>query len=215
MQADEETDPKQVVAEGYDRIAKKYLEWTQDARVEERDHYTSVLLERLPKGAKVLDLGCGAGIPTTRALAARFEVTGVDISARQIALARQNIPEAKFIHADMTQLDFDPESFDAVTSFYALIHVPRQEQAELLWDIASWLCPGGLLVTAMGTHAAQADLDDLLGTAMYWSGFDSEANRRLVEEAGLRIISAREETAKEFNEPVTFLWIVAQKPKAD
>jgi ubiquinone/menaquinone biosynthesis C-methylase UbiE len=211
MQPTKEVDPKQVVAEGYDRIADEYLEWTQGARGEERAYYTSVLLERLPRGAKVLDLGCGAGVPTTRSLAARFEVTGVDISARQIALARQNVPQATFIQADMTSLNLAPTSFDAVAAFYALIHVPREEQAELLRDIASWLRPGGLLVAAMGTHATQADLDNLLGASMYWSGFDSETNRQLVEEAGLHVVSAREETAEEFGEPVTFLWIVAQK----
>jgi hypothetical protein len=46
---------------------------------------------------------------------------------------------------------------------------------------------------------------------MYWSSFDSETNRRLVEEAGLDVISAREETAEEFGKRVTFLWIVARK----
>ena len=47
---------------------------------------------------------------------------------------------------------------------------------------------------------------------MYWSGYDISTNKRLVERAGLKIISAREETAEEFAHPVTFLWIVAQKP---
>jgi 2-polyprenyl-3-methyl-5-hydroxy-6-metoxy-1,4-benzoquinol methylase len=212
MQAAEEIDPKQIIADGYDRIAEKHLEWAQSVRAAEREHYTSVILERVPKGAKVLDLGCGAGAPTTHALAGRFEVTGVDISARQIALAQQNIPEAKFIQTDMTQLDFDPESFDAVATFYALIHVPRQEQSELLQNIATWLRPGGLLVATMGARSMKADLDELLGAPMYWSGFDSATNRQLVEEAGLHIISAKEETAEEFGKPVTFLWVVAQKP---
>ncbi|MBN1976131.1 MAG: methyltransferase domain-containing protein [Anaerolineae bacterium] len=207
-----EADPKRVVAEGYDRIAEKHLEWAQSVRAEERERYTSVLLERLPKGAQVLDLGCGAGVPTTHALAERFEVTGVDISARQIALARQNVPQATFIQADMTRLDFDPERFDAIAAFYALIHAPREEQAGLLRNIATWLRPGGLLVATMGAHPMKADLDELLGAPMYWSGFDSETNRQLVEEAGLHIISAKEETAEEFGKPVTFLWVVVQKP---
>ena len=46
---------------------------------------------------------------------------------------------------------------------------------------------------------------------MYWSNFDSEANRKLVEDSGLSIISAEEETEDEFGKPVTFLWVVAQK----
>lgn len=206
-------DPKRVVEEGYDCIAERYLEWTQTTRSEERVRCTSVLLDELPPGAEVLDLGCGAGVPTTQELAQCFKVTGVDISARQVALAQQNIPEAQFVQADITQLDFAPASFDAVAAFYSIIHVPRQEQQKLLQDIASWLRPGGLLVATMGTHSAKVDFDeDFLGAPMYWSSFDSETNKRLVEEAGLRIISAQEETVTEFDQPVTFLWIVAHKP---
>jgi SAM-dependent methyltransferase len=207
-----DTDPKQVVEEGYDRIAERYLEWARTGRAEERARYTSVLLDELPRGARVLDLGCGAGVPTTQQLAQRFEVTGVDLSAHQLALARQNVPQAQFIQADITQLDLPPGSFDGVAAFYSLIHVPREEQPDLLQDIASWLRPGGLFVATMGVRSIKADFaEDYLGTPMYWSGFDSETNRRLVEEAGFRIISAREETAAEFDESVTFLWIIAQR----
>jgi len=205
-------DPKQVVEQGYDRIAERYLEWIHDSRAEERARYTSVLLNGLPAGAEVLDLGCGAGVPTTRQLSRCFRVTGVDISARQIALARQSVPQAQSIQADITQLDFAPASFDAVSAFYAIIHVPRQEQSKLLRDIASRLRPGGLLVATMGARSMKADYDeDFLGAPMYWSGFDSQTNRRLVEEAGLHVISAREETSEEFGERVTFLWVVARK----
>jgi ubiquinone/menaquinone biosynthesis C-methylase UbiE len=139
-------DPKQIVSQGYDRVAERHAEWAGCIRREERSRYTSVLLTKLPPGAAVLELGCGAGIPTTRQLAERFAVTGVDISARQVRLAQQNVPVAKFICTDMTHLEFPPESFDAVTAFYSIIHVPRQEQPKLLRDIAMWLRPGGLLV---------------------------------------------------------------------
>ena len=205
-------DPKQIVADGYDHIAEQHEEWASYVRVEERAKYTSVLLEKLPMGAEVLELGCGSGIPTTQQLAEKFAVTGVDISARQVALAEQKVSTAKFIHADMTKLDFPNDSFDAVTAFYSIIHVPRQEQAELLRKIASWLRPRGLLVVTMGAHSTEAYFNDnWLGMPMYWSNFDSETNRRLVKEAGLDIISAIDETADEFENPITFLWVIAQK----
>ena len=206
-------DPKQVVEQGFDRIAERYLEWAQNGETEACDRYTSVLLDELPPGAEVLDLGCGSGVPTTQELARSFKVTGVDVSARQIALARQRVPGAWFIQADMTQLDFPWASFDAVAAYYSVIHVPREEQQELLRNVATWLRPGGLLVVTMGARSAKADYeDDFLGAPMYWSSFDSSTNRRLVEEAGLHIISAREEKEIEFDEPVTFLWITARKP---
>ncbi len=207
-------DPKKIVADGYDYIAERYEEWANNVRAEERVKYTTALLEKLPEGAEVLELGCGSGMPTTQQLAEKFVVTGVDISERQVSLARQKVPKAKFIHADMTKLDFPKGSFDAVTAFYSIIHVPRQEQAELLCKIASWLRPGGLLVVSMGAYSNETQFNEdwLGGLPMYWSNFDSETNQRLVEETGLNILSAQEETADEFGKPITFLWVIAQKP---
>ncbi len=208
-------DPKRIVQDGYDRIADRYLEWAPTVRSEERARYTAALLDALPPGAEVLDLGCGAGVPTTQELARRFQVTGVDISERQIELARRHVPQARFIQADITQLSLPSASFDGVAAFYSLVHVPRQEQQQLLQNIASWLRPGGWLVATMGTRPVKRDFgDDFMGALMFWSGFDSETNKRLVEQVGLTIVKAQEETAVEFGAPVTFLWVIAQKPRA-
>lgn len=206
-------DPKRVVAEGYDRIAERYAAWAAGVRDEERQRYTALLLESLPPGAEVLELGCGSGVPTTKRLAERIAVTGVDISARQIELARRNVPGVRFVHADMTTLEFPPASFDAVTAFYAITHVPREEHGPLFRSIAEWLRPNGLLVATMGAGAAEGDIEeDWLGAPMYFSHFDADTNRRLVEEAGLRIETARVEVADEDGVPIPFLWVVARKP---
>jgi trans-aconitate methyltransferase len=94
-------DPKQIVAQGYDAIAERQAEWASRTRADERERYTAVLLNALPPGAQVLELGCGVGVPTTQRLARRFAVTGVNISAQHIALARRNVPTATFVQADM------------------------------------------------------------------------------------------------------------------
>src|SRR6266568_550427 len=117
-------DPRQIVEAGYDRVAKQYL-----AGKDADEPVTLAALERLartlPPGAAVLDLGCGAGVPVTRWLAQRFAVTGVDLSARQLELARQQVPNANFLQAEMTSLDFPPATIDAIVAFYSIIHVPR------------------------------------------------------------------------------------------
>lgn len=203
--------PKQLVAAGYDAVADEHAEWAQRTRRAERRKYTNIVLESLPAGADVLELGCGAGLPTTRRLTERFTVTGVDISQRNVELARTNAPSATIRQADMTELSFPPASFDAVTAFYSLIHVPREEQPALLHTIASWLRPDGLLVATLGASDVEAGYsEDWLGAPMYWSTFDSRTSRQMVEDAGLEIISAREETEQEFGDPVTFLWIIAR-----
>jgi ubiquinone/menaquinone biosynthesis C-methylase UbiE len=205
-------DPKRLVADGYDQIAETYAAWTARSQDDPRERYTALLLERLPPGARFLDLGCGSGVPSTKRLAERFDVTGVDGSAKQIALARRHVPEATFLQGDMTALDFPPESFDAVTAFYSITHVPREEHGPLLRAIAGWLRPGGLLVATMGAGDSPGAVEaDWLGAPMYFSHYDGETNRRLVAETDLTLLSARQETTDEDGVPVTFLWVVAQK----
>lgn len=213
--ADRAKSPKRIVAEGYDAVAERYLTWSAAISDASRVRYTQALLDGLPAGARVLELGCGAGVPTTQALATRFAVTGVDISARQIALAGANVPTATFVQSDMTALDFPTDCFDGVAAFYSLIHVPREEQGPLLARVASWLRPGGLFVATMGVNDTEGDIEEgWLGAPMYFSHYDAVTNQTLVEEAGLTILSAQEETQLEDGQLVTFLWIVAEKPKA-
>ncbi|HEY7851299.1 MAG TPA: class I SAM-dependent methyltransferase [Ktedonobacterales bacterium] len=211
------TDPrvaKRIVEQGYDRVAERYLAWGAGIRQDERLRYTRALLDRLPVGADVLELGCGAGLPTTRLLAERFSVTGVDISAHQLELARRAVPAATLLHADMASVSFPPQRFDGVAAFFSLIHVPRAEHAALLGCIATWLRPGGLLVATMGVRDNPGDReDDWLGAPMFFSHWDAATNRQLVEQVGLRILSAREEIADEDGAPVAFLWVVAEQPQ--
>src|ERR1700722_6165479 len=75
----------------------------------------------LPGAARVLDLGCGAGVPACRILVELgFEVTGLDISAVQVERARSLVPQANFLQADMATWDSESESYEAIVSLYAL-----------------------------------------------------------------------------------------------
>lgn len=205
-------DPKRIVEAGYDRIAERHAAWALETRTKERARYTALLAEMLPPGAHVVELGCGVGGPTTRALAARFRLTGVDISARSVELAREAIPGATFVHADMTRLELLPESVDGVAAFYSISHVPRDEHAALFARIAGWLRPGGVLVAALGARDNPADLvDDWLGAPMFWSGHDAATAEALVAAAGFNVAQARIETADEDGQPIRFLWIVARR----
>jgi SAM-dependent methyltransferase len=211
------TDPRRVVAAGYDRIAERYARWAYHEVVDEaRPRYTAVLLEALPEGARVLELGCGGGGPTTQALATRFALTGVDISERQIEIARRYVPNAEFLHADMTRVAFPPESFDGVAAFYAFTHLPHGELPGLLTNIARWLRPGGVLVGSMATKGNPGEVEpDWLGAPMYFSGYRAAVNQQFVGQAGLQITRAQVETTVEDGHPVQFLWVVARKPKSD
>lgn len=182
-------DQKEVVRLGYDAIAGVYL--STRAVLGEDTRLLADLMQRLPDGARVLDAGCGAGVPVARLLSTRFNVTGVDISPAQIALAREHVPNARFICQDITTLDATDGSFDAICSFYTIIHIPREEHAALLRSFRRMLVPGGFLLASLGANDNPHDVeDDWLGAgaAMSWSHFDRETNLRLLREAGFEII---------------------------
>lgn len=205
-------EPKRVVQRGYDQIAERHAQWAIHTRAKERARYTARLLAALPPGASLLELGCGVGGPTTQALAAQFRLTGVDISACSLELARRNVPQARFLQGDMAEIDLPPASFDAVAAFYSIIHVPRDEQPGLLGRVAEWLRPDGLFLAAFGTADEAVGFEpDWLGVPMYWSTYDSETTQRLVTSAGLSITSATLETADEDGVPVSFLWVEARR----
>ena len=93
------------------------------------DAWVGELAQRLAPAARILDLGCGAGLPATKRLVEMgFDVVGLDFSSVQIERAQELVKGAKFIEADMAIWDCAPASFDAVVCFYALIHVPLADQ---------------------------------------------------------------------------------------
>ena len=205
------TDPrKAVVAAGYDVIAERYLEWTGGGQV--RNHYLRQFHDLVPVGGHVLDLGCGAGVPVAKKLAERASVVGVDISATQVALARQKVPEANFINADMMVAEFPPESFDGISAFFSLTHLPREEHAAMLWRIAAWLRPGGVFVASMGDIGSDDETENnWLGAPMFFSHFDAATNSQLIRLAGLQPF--HEEVVEHVEEEcvVRFLWVIARK----
>jgi ubiquinone/menaquinone biosynthesis C-methylase UbiE len=115
---------KGIVAAGYDRVASRYAELEAPGREWPRMRWLDEVLSRLPDRSEVLDVGCGNGLPATRAIAERHRVTGVDISSKQIELARHNVPEARLIHGDAASVEFPAASFDAIVAFYVLEHLP-------------------------------------------------------------------------------------------
>jgi SAM-dependent methyltransferase len=201
-------DPISLVARGYDLMAETYL--ARFERSEVRDSWLKQLIALAPERARALDLGCGAGLPAARELAARgFEVVGVDGSARQIALAARNVPQARFIRADMASVEFAPASFDAISAFYAITHIPRAAHAALLRRIAGWLKPGGVFVASLGAEDISDWRGEWLGAEMFFSHYDAETNERLVREAGFTLEKA--EIVMQDNEDARFLWVIARR----
>jgi SAM-dependent methyltransferase len=177
----------EIVRQGYDRIAARYLHSRAAASPEVP--LLAQLTSRLPLDAPVLDAGCGAGVPVTRALARRYDVTGADFSLAQLHLARDLVPNAHFVCQDLTHLGFRDGIFAAVCCFYAIIHIPRDLHRSVLAAFHRILAPGGLALLCLGVDGIAEDIeDDYFGSPMYWSQFDETTNRLMVQEAGFEEI---------------------------
>lgn len=205
-------DHKETVKAGYNQIADLYLAGrtrdSEDVRLLEE------LVARLPNGAKILDAGCGAGIPIAQKLSEKFKVTGVDFSEAQIALAKKNIPSAIFVCEDMTKLDFPENTFDGIASYYAIIHVPREEHQSLLTNFHRMLKPGGYALLCLGAQLSIDDPnDEFFGTPMYWSHFGSETYLKMLKECGFNLIWSKL-VGDSTCEGAAHLFVLAQKGTA-
>lgn len=180
---------RKVVRDGYDMIAEGYLA----ARPRDGEDVAILreLIASLPHGAAVLDAGCGAGEPVGLALAdAGLTAVGLDFSSGQLRLARSNAPTVPGTQADLAALPFRDHAFQAVVSYYAIIHVPRADHATIFDELQRVLEPAGLALLCLGAHDIPNDHDpeSWLGTAMYWSHFDAATNLRMLREAGFDIL---------------------------
>jgi cyclopropane fatty-acyl-phospholipid synthase-like methyltransferase len=191
--------PKDIVRQGYDRISYQYrdddgLGPAQPGQPEGRPDYEGWLAELMPllhDGDTVLDLGCGCGVPATAILAAHYAVTGVDLSPVQISRARRLVPAAQFQCADMSTLEFSARSFAAVVSFYAIIHLPLDEQPAIFRNIYRWLRPGGYLLATVGSSAWTGTETDWHGAPMFWSHADRATYVTWLEETGFEVLWTR------------------------
>ncbi|MGD8814160.1 MAG: class I SAM-dependent methyltransferase [Anaerolineales bacterium] len=180
---------KSMVRDGYDAIAAEYL--TTRTADSEDVALMRELIEKLPQGAKVLDAGCGAGVPITQELNLHADVIGIDFAIEQLRLGKQLVPDAHFLCQDITRLAFKSGCLDAVCSYFAIIHIPRREHESMLLDFHRILKPSGLALLCLGANDLEDDRQDYHGVRMYWSHFDAETNLRLLQDCGFDLLWSR------------------------
>ncbi|MFO1540600.1 MAG: class I SAM-dependent methyltransferase [Chloroflexota bacterium] len=94
-----------------------------------------------PGDGPILDAGCGTGL-ITRHLPPG--ATGIDINPRNIALARERLPEHAFVLGDVEALPFADGSFGGALCTEVIEHIPAPDAA--LRELARVLRPGGVLI---------------------------------------------------------------------
>jgi SAM-dependent methyltransferase len=174
----------------FDLIGKRYDDsfHERNAQVAEGDW----LISRLTPPARVLDLGCGSGLPTAKQLLdAGIDVVGVDESRVMLELAEQQAPGGRYVRRDMREIA-DLGEFDAAALFFALIMLPRRDIPPLLSRLRGQLRGPRLLALAM----VLGDFDELpisfLGAPAAATAYPPDELAELVERAGFEILDVTE-----------------------
>lgn len=176
-----QTDPNNT-QDVYDRKAEAY------DRSRSRSFFEARWLTRfgdaLPRGSRVLDLGCGAGEPVAAWLIAEgFQLTGTDFSESMLTIARSRWPDGDWRTADMRTLAF-PELFDGIIAWNSFFHLTPDEQRHTLPRMADHLAPGGRLLVTVGPEAGEAS-GEVDGETVYHASLSPAEYASLLEQNGL------------------------------
>jgi SAM-dependent methyltransferase len=205
-----------MIAQGYDRVADEYAALESEPAPWPRLARVKAFIADLPDGSRVLDVGCGNGVPATREIAQRHEVTGVDISPEQIARAKSNVPAATFHCADVRDIEFPQGSFDAIVALYLIDNVPAQDYPTLFQKLAGWLKPGARILLSVEPGDDPGGTYEWLGVPMFINTLPASELAAILENASLRVLEMPSETQLEGGREIEYVWFMVEvRPSSD
>ncbi|MCB1772919.1 MAG: class I SAM-dependent methyltransferase [Gammaproteobacteria bacterium] len=169
----------------YDRLAG----WWQ-ARHRDSDYGVAQLLRALAfcrDGGSALDVGCGAGGRLVGLLQQRgFGVTGIDVSAEMVRLARLEHPQHDFVQHDIGTWESE-RRFDLVFAWDSIFHLPLAMQQPVVSKLCGLLAPQGVLMYTFGdAHGEHTDV--WRGDTFHYSSIGIDGNLRLLLDSGLKVV---------------------------
>ncbi len=168
----------------YDQIAEWY---TAVRNLEVGVPDMEVFARMLPPRAKVLDLGCGDGIPISQILAREgLCLSGLDSSPEMIARYRANFPGVSTRCERVEEVDFAVGSFEGVVAWGVLFHLTEAKQKALIRQVSEWLKPGGQFLFTSGGTAGVSE-SEMNGVTFQYVSLGASAYRHLIEQAGMRL----------------------------
>ena len=156
-------------------------------------------------GGTALDVGCGSGGRVINALTAHgYAVTGVDVSAEMIRLARKHHPDTTLVHADICQWQSD-ERFDVIVGWDSIFHVPLSEQRQVVTKLCELLNQGGVLIYTFG-NAVGESTDTWRDDTFYYSSIGIDENVRTLMANECSVLHLERDQF-----PERHVYVVAQK----
>ncbi|MCK4667066.1 class I SAM-dependent methyltransferase [Candidatus Dependentiae bacterium] len=182
---DKNINGKEIVKSGYNKCTNQY----NLVRMKELEPSLELLTKHLNSNCNILDIGCGTGIPIDQFLSDFGNVTGIDISEKQIELAKKNVPGSVYFTADIMEFELQNKFYDAIVSYYTIFHIPKKEHKKLFQKIYNALKPNGFFLCTLTQDEKPSYIkDDFFKTEMYWSNLGLAEYKQLLNKVGFQIL---------------------------
>ncbi|NDR56855.1 class I SAM-dependent DNA methyltransferase [Aliiruegeria sabulilitoris] len=188
----------------YDTQAGDYAQLVETGRPYPR---LEAFMDRLPKGGRVLDLGCGPGNWAARMIERGLEVVALDASDGMAAVAAERygltVRVARFDSVTET------EAYDGIWAHFSLLHAPRSAMPGHLAALYRALRPGGwfLLALKLGSGEARDGKD------RFYTYYTEDELCGLLDAAGFEIVIQEHGEDVGFDgTPHEFIVLTARKP---
>jgi len=144
----------------YNKIAEDWhAEHINDSwYVEGTEHFCSLL----KKDDDVLDVGCGSGVKSNYLSKKGFKVTGIDFSEKLIEIARREYSQPEFLVMDMRDICDLNQKFDGVFIQASLLHISKNEVADVLKSLVVALKDSGYIYVAVKAKRPNGDDEAIL-----------------------------------------------------
>ena len=189
----------------YDIISDWYKEQRNYDLIEQ--DYLEIIIQTIPSGGNILDLGCGTGQPIAEYFIQHgFDVTGVDGSQAQITKASQLVPKMHTICEDMRHICL-AERFDCIIAWHSFFHLSQDDQRNIFKIFKQHIKPGGLLVFTSGPSESEV-WGDNNGEMLYHASLSVNEYTSLLNSHGFTLIK---HTIEDPNCGNATVWIAEMK----
>lgn len=156
--------------------------------------------EKLPSNAKVLDLGCGSGVPIARYLSEKgCEITGVDSSEVMLEMAQQNFPmenypNHRWILGDMRNVQLNENAnyntdsiFDGILAWDSFFHLTADDQRQMFAQFQQFSKIGTMLMFTSGPSDGEA-IGEMFDEALYHASLSPDEYRQLLAQHDFQVV---------------------------
>ena len=180
----------------YDLIA----DWYASERVDQTGVPEALaLVKTLRPGARVLDIGCGNGLPITKALlVADVQVVGIDSAPKMLARFRFNLPATHAVRAVAQALPFADATFDGAVAWGVMFHLPQAEEINVIESVARVLKPGGSFLFTAGDVVDDSGehIGIMNGVEFHYFSFTTDGYRRVLVNHGMHLVDFHKDTGE-------------------